>query len=100
MKEPTTIKEARDYTLRKIEKCMELPIGKRGNFWIKKRWLLPDSKKHCAFCIVAKQFNFNKVKSCSCTVKKICQWYVKEVQFKWHKVNLRTLHRMVKEVEV
>lgn len=99
MKEPTTIKEAKQLTLDKIKRCMELPIGKREDYWCKTRW--PKHKytmRYCAFCIVADWVSSLGYPSCECIVQDICQWYVANVDDLYFKKDLRKLYKMVEAI--
>jgi len=101
MKEPTTVKQAKQLTLDKIKRCMELPRKKRRNFWFKIRWPQfdienGDHRQYCAFCIIYNIHNISD-KCNPCIVKEICNWFMNNVKF--YKKDLRKLYKMVEEVE-
>lgn len=96
MTEPKTVKQAKEYTLAKIKKCMELPLEERGKFWIKPIW---ENRygldRYCAFCLVV---NCDEDESPICL--EACKYYNSSKSADWSKPFLLRLYRMVEEVEV
>jgi len=102
MKEPTTVEEAIDLTLRKIEESMALPRHERKDYWGKTRWDYSSEKRYCAFCIVAENSNSRSIHNCICIAKDICLWFCNNINKGlggWLKKDLRKLYKMVEEVE-
>jgi len=96
MKEPTTVEEAKQLTLDKIDKCRKLPRDKRGKFWVAPIW---DNRtglyRYCAFCLVVDCDN-NEDPICL----KACQYYSRgNKNYEWSNDFLRKLYRMVEAIE-
>lgn len=90
MKEPTTVKQAKQLTLDKIRECMELPIRERWRFWVKPRWVnRGNSSSYCAFCFLG----------CPCIADEICDHLENVASNGWLIKDLRKLYRMVEAIE-